>query len=250
MKEFMMKKIPRRKFIAGIGHKLGVLIGFSVLVNQIMIPGTRAQTIMADNLDTNPVNVGANNLHNAASSQGADRNKFNRRILIVYASQFGSTREIAERVSNRLVAKGNHIVLMHVDQVESLDGYDAAIIGGAIQYDKWMGSARHFVKKFQPQLESMPVACFFGCLTLSRHDDASLAQAQGYAEKISALFSQSKPVSVQGFAGVLDYRKMSIPVRIVAKLILSIIGVKEGDYRDWPAIDNWTDVAAVALSDK
>jgi hypothetical protein len=33
---------------------------------------------------------------------------------------------------------------------------------------------------------------------------------------------------------------MSFAKRILAKGIFLILGIKEGDYRDWDAIENWT----------
>lgn len=161
------------------------------------------------------------------------------RVLVVHASQFGSTTEIAQHICSRLQAAGIKADLLPANKIQSLDGYDAIIIGGAIQYDKWISSARRFVNTFQTQLKSLPCICFFNCLTLSRRDHASLLQAQGYAQGIAKLFP-SKPLSVQGFAGLLDYKRMNFATRVVAKIILSFFGVKQGDYRDWAAIDAWS----------
>ena len=233
-----MNKISRRRFINGTCYKIGLYIGLSYFAGRVLIPKAIAQTDMSDTLiPTNPA-IDIN-----------EQKKFRRRILIAYASQFGSTGEIAERIAARLNPHGHQIDLMRVDQVESLDNYDAIIIGGAIQYDRWMGKARNFIEKHKLQLEKIPCACFFSCLTLSRHDDASAAQAQGYARGISQLFTNSPPIVVRGFAGVLDYSKMSIPVRLVAKVILSIIGVKQGDYRNWLEIDNWADTLNARIFD-
>ena len=52
-------------------------------------------------------------------------------------------------------------------------------------------------------------------------------------------------VIVGGFAGVLDYGKIALIPRMILKLYLVIlrvkegVRVKEGDYRDWDAIKSW-----------
>jgi len=171
--------------------------------------------------------------------QGNEQPYYGRKILVVYASQFGSTGEVAQVIGDVLISQGHNVVIKAISQVNDISSYEAVIIGGAIQYDRWMAPARKFVYQHQEHLSKIPFACFFNCLTLSRKDEASVAQAKGYAKAIEKLVIGLKPVDVHGFAGVLDYSKMSIPVRIVAKIIFLIIGVKEGDYRDWGAIKIW-----------
>lgn len=48
-----------------------------------------------------------------------------------------------------------------------------------------------------------------------------------------------KEESIGQFSGVLDYGKMSFGQRLAAKALFAIIGVKEGDYRDWERIRDW-----------
>ncbi len=232
-----MNKIARRQFINAC-YKVGLFIGLTSLASRLTIQHSVAQTSMStdsglvDNVDTK-----------------SNRKNSPARVLVVYASQFGSTGGVAERVSSQLAANGHQVEVKQVDHVESLDGYDAIIIGGAIQYDRWMTPARKFVEIYKTQLAKIPCACFFVCLTLSRTDEKSLARARVYAQKIAALFP-ANPLSVQGFAGVLDYSKMSFATRMFAKTLMAIIGVKEGDYRNWPAVDGWSNTMASVLLEK
>ncbi|WP_428543248.1 flavodoxin domain-containing protein [Profundibacter sp.] len=81
-----------------------------------------------------------------------------RNILIAYASRLGSTAEVAKTIADEIGAQTRCI-----DDIESLAGYDAVIIGSAIRYDKWLPEATDFVKTHQSTLQSMPVA--MGCVS-------------------------------------------------------------------------------------
>lgn len=161
------------------------------------------------------------------------------RILVVYESQFGSTAEVAEAIGNVLEAKGAPVDVKKIKDVTTIDEYSKVVIGSAIQYDKWMPEAREFVKTHQNVLEGMDVSCFFVCLVLSKGTEKSIQKSKGYALKINELIPSVKVDTVGQFAGVLDYSKMSFGQRLAAKALFAIIGVKEGDYRDWEAIRAW-----------
>lgn len=163
-----------------------------------------------------------------------------RKILVAYASQFGSTAEVAEEISDMLCQQDFLAEARWVKQVEDVSEYDAVIIGGAIQYDKWMPEAAEFVNKNQAELSKLPVAYFFTCLTLSRRNEKTEQKAQVYADKLMALSTQVQPVSIGRFGGVLNFSKMPFLYRILFKGFSTVSGVKEGDYRDWDAISTWT----------
>jgi len=60
---------------------------------------------------------------------------------------------------------------------------------------------------------------------------------------------QVQPVDTGLFAGVLDYSKLSLIVRVVMKSKMKKKGVSEGDYRDWDAIHSWAEGLRSALFD-
>lgn len=176
--------------------------------------------------------------------------KNSRKILVAYASQFGTTREVAEAIGDVLCQNGIEVETKWVKDVKSLTEYDAVIIGSAIQYDKWMPEAAEFVRLNQQQLSQLPVAYFFTCLTLSKRTEKTERQALAYADKLIALVPQVRPISVGRFAGVLNYSKMSLLFQLMFRIISLITGVREGDYRDWEAIRSWAKDMHVALSDE
>jgi menaquinone-dependent protoporphyrinogen oxidase len=169
----------------------------------------------------------------------SDGGKDECRLLIAYASRFGSTLEVARAIAAVLVQEGAIVETMPVKSATDLNSYDAIIVGGAIQYDKWMAEAGEFVRTHQKILGTMPVAYFFTCLTLSKPSQKAERQAMTYGAKLCALAPHVAPVDVGAFAGVLSYSKMPFFMRLLAKGVLSLFGVKEGDYRDWDAINSW-----------
>lgn len=71
------------------------------------------------------------------------------RVLIVYASQYGSTKGIAERVGFSLHEHGIDVELRStdVDSVELSDnGYDVYVIGSAVHMGHWLRPAVDFVR--------------------------------------------------------------------------------------------------------
>lgn len=162
------------------------------------------------------------------------------KILVAYESQFGSTTEVAKFIGNQLTLDSSKIDIIRISKIEDLSSYDRIIIGSAIQYDKWMPEARAFVISNRKILSQIPVAFFFTCLTLSAKTEKTEKKANLYAEKLYELAPEVNPINIGRFAGVLNYAKMSLVSRIFAKGLFAIIGVKEGDYRDWNAIGDWT----------
>ncbi len=167
------------------------------------------------------------------------KNKDSFKLLIAFASQFGSTGEVAEAIGDVLCQQGWAVDVKWIRDADQVDTYDAVIVGSAIQYDKWMPDAVDFVKTHQKALSKVPVAYFFTCLTLAKKNAKTEQQALAYADKLRAISSQVVPVSVQGFAGVVDFSKMSFLTRMMLKAITTVNGVREGDYRDWDAIRSW-----------
>ncbi|MCB9450836.1 MAG: flavodoxin domain-containing protein [Anaerolineaceae bacterium] len=175
-------------------------------------------------------------------------NRSGQRILVAYASHFGTTAGVAQAIGETLRQKGNTVETKWVTDVQNLDGYDAVVIGSPIRYDHWMAEAKEFVTVHQNELSQRPVAYFFTCLTLARRTERTEQQAMAYADKLYVLTPQVQPVSIGRFAGVLDYSKMSVVLRLLAKVFSAIVRIPEGDYREWDAIRLWSENTHLTLS--
>lgn len=162
------------------------------------------------------------------------------RVHVAYATTFGTTGEIAADIANVLRQRGNTVTTGPIgDGIDSAD-IDALIIGAPIHYDTWTSPARNFVKDNEAFLRTIPVAYFFTCGTLFEPTGKALAAAQKYANTLERLSDHIAPVSIGQFAGVLDYSRMNLATRIALKIPFTLMGVAEGDYRNWDAIRSWT----------
>ena len=168
-----------------------------------------------------------------------DKNKGAHSVLIAYASESGSTAEVAQAIGDTLCGKGYTVETKWIKTVKSINDYDAVIIGSPIIYENWMPEVREFVENNKEILKNMPVAYFITCMALSGNKEGGMQQAIEYSDKLCTLVPQIKPVNVGRFAGRLDYSKIPFFKRVLVKGAMAIHDVKEGDYRDWNAIRSW-----------
>ena len=161
-------------------------------------------------------------------------------VLIAYASEYGSTSEVAEMIGKTISKSGVRVDIKYIKHITNIKEYDQIIIGSPIQYDSWMDDAKNFLNTYEQELLKVRVSYFFTCLTLSQKSDKSKKQAQNYANNLEQLNPRIKPENIGQFAGVLDYSKFSFSFSIVARAMFSILGVKEGDYRNWDVIRQWS----------
>ncbi len=217
-----MKNQSRRKFIADSTKVIGGILVSTTLSKGVLT----AQTTEVLHTKFPESNCGSNN-------------KGDLKILIAYASNSGSTAEVATAIGEALCEEGNTVETKWIKNVKAIDNYDAVIIGSPILYENWMPEAREFVKNNQSILKNMPVSYFITCMAMSRKEEAGLQQAIEYSDKLIALVPQVKPISVGRFAGVLDYSKIPFFTSILVKVVMASHKVKEGDYRDWNAIRSW-----------
>lgn len=163
-----------------------------------------------------------------------------RRLLVAYASRFGTTGEVAHAIADIARRHGMSADTKSIGEVADIGDYDAVVIGAPIHYDNWMSEARDFVTDNEAALGNVPVAYFFTCGTLFEPTAKNQAKAQQYADKLRNLSERIAPVEVGQFAGVLDYSRMGVGTRLLLKLPFTVLGVKAGDYRDWGAIRSWS----------
>lgn len=73
------------------------------------------------------------------------------RVLIAYGSKMGGTEGLADMLAAELVAQGIPTDVRAADSVDTLVGYDAVIVGGALYVGRWHRAARRFVKRRRTQ---------------------------------------------------------------------------------------------------
>ncbi len=171
------------------------------------------------------------------------------KILVTYATKYGSTQGVAEAIAQELQTMGHAVDLVPSRDVKSLDGYRAVVLGSPLYIGNILGDASRFLSRFKNQIGHRPIAFFvLGPLEKNAKD---LANVQVQLDSLlNNKFSWFKPVVVEIFTGAMDIEKFRFP----DSLLKLIPAAKDNelfrtyDGRDWDAIRAWTDNVSKALT--
>ena len=167
------------------------------------------------------------------------------RILVVYASRYGSTQETAEKVATAFGESGLDADVQPARQVQDLAGYRAVVLGAPLYIGRWLKDARRFLERHQAALTALPVAVF--TLGPTRAED-EWQEVRAQLDKQLAEYPWLKPVAVELFGGKYDPAKLRFPVSLLAALPASPLhGAPANDLRDWEAIGAWASGLAQQL---
>ena len=81
-------------------------------------------------------------------------------ILVTYASKYGATQEIAEKIGDVLRQAGLQADVLPVDGIRDLTPYQAVILGSAVYIGKWPKEAVAFLQTNEKILADRPVWLF------------------------------------------------------------------------------------------
>ena len=170
-------------------------------------------------------------------------------VLVIYASKYGSTMGIAERIAKVLSESGVAVDLQPIAKVTNPAAYDAYVIGGATYMGSWLSGAADFVRHNAPTLASRPTWLFCsGPLGTSQIDAKGRDVIVSAEPKEFADFRQwLRPNAIQVFFGSMDYSRLRGKDRLVRHLPSASEMLPEGDFRDWPAIEAWAAEISSAL---
>lgn len=154
------------------------------------------------------------------------------RILVAYATRYGSTAEVAEAIGDELRKAGETVDVRPITGVTDLSPYRAVIIGSPIYMGKWLPEPQVFIERHQQHLQSIPVAYFAVGLTVKEGTPELLRKAEASMDQVRLLVN---PVEVGVFPGRLETGRLSIADRAIVKLIRA----KTGDFRDLGAVRTW-----------
>ena len=161
-----------------------------------------------------------------------------KKVLVTYSSFTGSTAGIAEEIGRIIEAEGHEINLLAMTDVEDLTGYDALVIGSAIQKGAWLLEAQAFVRQFSGQIKKIPTAMFSVCMTLAMKSGEQYRS--GVMDWVGPMRALIQPDVEEIFAGVLNVKMVpDFGERLKFRLAI-LFGIwKAGDNRDWGKIRAW-----------
>ena len=161
-------------------------------------------------------------------------------VLVVYATKYGSTGEVAEAIAARLRTHGIESTAVPARQVKDLAGYSAVVLGTALYFFHWRGEAHRFLKRNRESLASLPVAVF----GLGPIEDTPehFTGAREHLDKGLAKHAWLRPVAVTVFGGKVEPSALRFPDNNPAMRAIGPV-----DLRDFDAVDAWADSLPPAL---
>jgi menaquinone-dependent protoporphyrinogen oxidase len=159
-------------------------------------------------------------------------------ILVAYASKGGATAEIAEWIGDALRRAGSTAEVRRANEVASLGGFDAVIVGGPIYMGKVLKPVPAFFSRHRAALASVPVALFVSGGSLGKNDPEAERKARAAGEAVSG----GVPVAAVGlFGGRVSSRQVPLIGRFLRN------AMPEEDTRDRAAIEAWADALPTRL---
>jgi menaquinone-dependent protoporphyrinogen oxidase len=69
------------------------------------------------------------------------------KVLVTAASKHGATAEIASAIGDVLREQRMDVTLTPVEDVATLEGFDAVVVGSSIYAGRWLKPAKEFVER-------------------------------------------------------------------------------------------------------
>jgi len=162
------------------------------------------------------------------------------KVLLAFATMYGRTFKIAERISETLCEDGYQVDLKFAKDIteDDLADYDVVILGSNIYIEEWNKEAIDFLEEHKTELASKKVAYFCVCALLGMDfDDAAALTQEHYIQPMYERFPDIEPLDITAFAGAVNYRIM------IAKdwFMMRLMFMPGGDWTDWEAVDTWAD---------
>lgn len=171
------------------------------------------------------------------------------RILILYGTDYGHTRKIAQHMAGVVETRGHEVELVQGNKAPkgfSPDGFDAAIIGTSIHMGVHQISIRKLVKSLRDDFNKIPTAYFCVCLTAKSTKPEDQSQVEDFINDFLK-YTKIKPAKTAAFAGALRYPHYNFVRRYMAKLVARKVGADTDtkqelyEYTDWAAVTRFAE---------
>ncbi|MGZ4568591.1 MAG: flavodoxin domain-containing protein [Blastococcus sp.] len=157
-------------------------------------------------------------------------------VLVAYASRHGATHGVAERIAARLRAHGFDVHLDPLLGREDVRRFEAVVVGSPVYSGHWEDEAVAFVRRNAAALAGHPVWTF-SVGWLAHHRGLLRKESWSDARGLAQLDQLLPAHEHRFFAGALSPAELPLLQRWAFRLA----GGRYGDFRDWAAIDAWTD---------
>lgn len=158
-------------------------------------------------------------------------------VLVTAASKHQGTAGIADAIAGTLRHAGLAVTVLPVEEVVSLDGFDAVVAGSAVYGGHWLKAARQFVEQHAVALAARPVWLF------SSGPIGDPPKPLEDPVDATALMRQTHARDHRVFGGVLDPAELGLGERGIVRALRAPMG----DFRDFAQVAAWAEEIAAWL---
>lgn len=155
------------------------------------------------------------------------------KILVTFATKYGSTGEVAGAIAEELRAAGHDVDCIPARDLKAVRDYHIVILGSPLYMGKLLVEAVDCAKHFRDDLKARRFAVFVVGYSLQSGAEKHIRNAQS---AVDAIRGYAIPEEVGLFAGKVDIDRLSF----ADKAILKLGGIEPGDFRDFDEIREWT----------
>jgi menaquinone-dependent protoporphyrinogen oxidase len=163
--------------------------------------------------------------------------------LVVYATKYGATAEIAERIGQVLHQAGLRADVVPVGGVSDLTPYRAVVLGSAVYIGQWRKGAVKFLRVQEKALTERQTWLFSSGPT-GEGDAVELTKGWRFLKVLEPIVERIRPRGIAVFHGKVEMKKLNL----VERWMLKNVQAPVGDFRDWEAITSWAKAIADAVS--
>lgn len=174
------------------------------------------------------------------------------RVLVLYASEEGQTRRIAERIAKLLAKRRFDVHFRDASKAGAgarLATFDGVVVGASIHYARHPKAVAAFVEEHRAILRTRRTA-FFSVSLSAGGPNEDRAGAHRYLEEFLEETGW-KPDQATTFAGAIRHSRYSLVRTVMVALSLMRTGAPEAgdhEYTDWKAVDAFAEAFAKRLS--
>ena len=167
-----------------------------------------------------------------------------KKIIVAYATKYGATAGIADKIGEVLNSAGYTAEVLSVEKVTDLDSCQAIILGSSVYIGQWRKKAVKFLKRNSAVLSEKPI-WLFSCGLTGKDDPEELKQNKNFPKKLQYLADQINPKDITAFLGMIILDRLN-PLE---KMMFKNAGGSIGDFRDWTLITSWAEGIAKTLKE-
>ena len=164
-------------------------------------------------------------------------------ILITYASKYGATQEIAEKIGEVIRQAGLQADILPIGSIQDLTPYEAVILGSAVYIGKWLKEAERFLQANEKILADRPLWLFSSGPT-GEGDPVELVEGWHLPAALQPVANRIRPRDIAVFHGYINPGKINFIEKWAVK---SLVRKPFGDFRDWDSIVTWATGIAETL---